>query len=149
MTLTLAQRDDAGCASALTASLESSRFMTARAVRCRLPNQPTRETDMTSRSTKNPTNVKKAAMALTTALIASSYGCSSAPPPAPAEEPVGTTSEALSGSITFDSSCLTPPSPQTTPPAVPANVMRHLQIGEAYTRIVANSPAFRECMQHV
>lgn len=87
-------------------------------------------------------------VAFTTACLASVYGCSSAPPD-PVHESLGSTHGALTGSVTFDTSCMVPPTPQTTPPAVPENVMRHLQISEAYARIAANSPAFRECMQNV
>jgi Galactose oxidase, central domain len=81
-------------------------------------------------------------------------GCSSsAPEPPAAEEPLGTTTQAATGSISFDSSCTSPPSSSPAPGVptaqVPANVMRNVQISEAYMRIVGSSPAFRECMTNI
>jgi hypothetical protein len=49
----------------------------------------------------------------------------------------------------FGTTCLTAPSPQTTPPIAPTDVRRHLEISAAYARIAMNSPAFRACMANV
>jgi hypothetical protein len=74
-------------------------------------------------------------------------GCSSAPD---LEETTGTTAQAVTGDVSFDSTCTTPPATSPDPRValadVPANVQRNIKIAEAYMRIAVNSPAFRECM---
>lgn len=65
------------------------------------------------------------------------------PQPAP---DVGQSTQAVIGTVSFDDSCRRVPASHPELNISPDNVMRNIEIAQAYMRIAASSPAFRECM---
>ncbi len=59
---------------------------------------------------------------------------------------VGKARQAVIGTVSFDESCRRIPTSHPELNISPDNVMRNIEIAQAYMRIAASSPAFRECM---
>jgi hypothetical protein len=79
------------------------------------------------------------------ALLASAVpACASQAEPAPVE--LDESSQAVTGTVSFDESCRTAPAGRPELGIVPSQVMRNIEIAQAYMRVAANSNAFRECM---